>query len=112
MQRGFTVRAPRNKVPTCTALGSPLGWSLTVTQGAPCCPNPPGFSTFRSELKHAVPQPRYLDFKTLTAGHSNLIECSRFEDIVIIIQLSAPESTSLLAGQCPVDMTRFTKAGD
>ena len=82
-------RAPRNRFPTCTSLSS--GLELAVTQGPPCWPtNPPGFSTFHSELKLLR-----LNQDTLISRHSllriviwsnevhniYLLEVWRFEDL-------------------------------
>ena len=66
------VWSPHSRVLTlhCTALGSSR--ALHSDTRSPLLSNqpnhPPGFSTFRSELKPAVPQPRY----TLISRHSLL----------------------------------------
>ena len=77
------VRPPRSWVPICPAA------VLCSSQWHNCAPCPtPWVPTFHSELKHAVPQPRYLDSKTLPPAviWSSIPHCA----ITIIIMCAIP----------------------
>ena len=71
-------RAPRNRFPTCTLHIALLWVGAPSDTRSPLllAHQPPWVLNIPQWIKAAAPQPRYLDFKTLTAAHSNLIKWS------------------------------------